>query len=40
LTLPDGAWFDGIGAARFGGRVPAVELFANMPVALLERVDD
>ena len=39
LALPDGAWVDRIGPGRFGGSVPAGELFANMPVALLERVD-
>ncbi len=37
VTLPDGEWIDRIGAGRFAGRVLAVELFANMPVALLER---
>jgi (1->4)-alpha-D-glucan 1-alpha-D-glucosylmutase len=40
VTLPDGEWFDRIGGGRFSGRVLAVELFANMPVALLERLDD
>jgi (1->4)-alpha-D-glucan 1-alpha-D-glucosylmutase len=40
VTLPDGVWIDRIGAGRFSGRVLAVELFAKMPVALLERVDD
>jgi (1->4)-alpha-D-glucan 1-alpha-D-glucosylmutase len=37
LTLPAGAWVDRIGAARFTGRVSAVDLFAELPVALLER---
>jgi (1->4)-alpha-D-glucan 1-alpha-D-glucosylmutase len=40
VTLPDGVWIDRIGAGRFSGSVLAVELFANMPVALLERADD
>jgi (1->4)-alpha-D-glucan 1-alpha-D-glucosylmutase len=39
LELPTGSWVDRIGGARFGGRVLAAELFANLPVALLERVD-
>ena len=37
LALPDGQWIDRIGGGRFSGRVLAVELFANLPVALLER---
>ena len=40
LTLPDGVWADRIAGGRFSGTVLAVELFADMPVALLERVDD
>jgi (1->4)-alpha-D-glucan 1-alpha-D-glucosylmutase len=40
LALPDGEWSDRISGARFRGRVQAVELFAHLPVALLERVDD
>jgi (1->4)-alpha-D-glucan 1-alpha-D-glucosylmutase len=39
LTLPDGVWADGIAGARFSGRVLASDLFAQLPVALLERVD-
>lgn len=39
LTLPDGQWTDRISGARFGGRVLAVELFADLPVVLLERTD-
>ncbi len=39
LELPAGSWVDRIGGARFGGRVLAGELFTNLPVALLERVD-
>ena len=39
LTLPDGVWTDRIAGGRFSGRVLAVELFAELPVALLERVD-
>ncbi len=39
LVLPDGVWTDRIGGGRYNGRVLAEELLANMPVALLERVD-
>jgi (1->4)-alpha-D-glucan 1-alpha-D-glucosylmutase len=39
LTLPDGVWADRIAGARFSGRVLASDLFAQLPVALLERVD-
>ncbi len=38
LTLPAGTWEDRIGAARFSGRVSASDLFAELPVALLERI--
>lgn len=40
LTLPDGEWVDRIGAGRFSGKVSPAELFAELPVALLERVHD
>ncbi|GFG49128.1 malto-oligosyltrehalose synthase [Mycolicibacterium agri] len=40
LTLPSGTWTDRISGAQFSGRVPAAELFAELPVALLERVHD
>ena len=39
LTLPDGVWADRIAGGRFSGRVLASDLFAQLPVALLERVD-
>jgi (1->4)-alpha-D-glucan 1-alpha-D-glucosylmutase len=39
LTLPEGVWADRIGGGRYSGRVLAVELFAELPVALLERID-
>jgi (1->4)-alpha-D-glucan 1-alpha-D-glucosylmutase len=39
LTLPEGVWADRIGGRRYSGRVLAVELFAELPVALLERID-
>ncbi|MGZ5363819.1 MAG: malto-oligosyltrehalose synthase [Mycobacterium sp.] len=39
VALPDGQWTDRISGARFSGRVLAVELFAELPVALLERTD-
>jgi (1->4)-alpha-D-glucan 1-alpha-D-glucosylmutase len=40
LDLPGGVWVDRIGGGRYSGRVFAVELFADLPVALLERLDD
>ncbi len=40
LTLPAGVWVDRIGSARFSGRVSAADLFAQSPVALLERASD
>jgi (1->4)-alpha-D-glucan 1-alpha-D-glucosylmutase len=40
LPLPGGAWRDRLGGATFSGRVSPAELFAELPVALLERVDD
>ncbi|WP_102140954.1 malto-oligosyltrehalose synthase [Mycobacterium hubeiense] len=39
LPLPDGIWTDRIGGGRFTGTVPATEVFATLPVALLERID-
>ena len=39
LVLPDGAWADRIAGGRFSGKVAAADLFAESPVALLERVD-
>jgi (1->4)-alpha-D-glucan 1-alpha-D-glucosylmutase len=32
-------WVDRVGGGRFSGRVLATDLFAELPVALLERVD-
>jgi (1->4)-alpha-D-glucan 1-alpha-D-glucosylmutase len=40
LVLPGGVWVDRIDGGRYSGRVLALELFADMPVALLERLDD
>lgn len=40
LTLPSGTWTDRISGGRFSGTVLAVELFADLPVALLVRDDD
>jgi (1->4)-alpha-D-glucan 1-alpha-D-glucosylmutase len=37
LTLPDGTWTDRISGRSWTGSVPAVDLFADLPVALLER---
>ena len=39
LPLPAGGWTDRIGGGRFTGSVPAADLFAGLPVALLERGD-
>jgi (1->4)-alpha-D-glucan 1-alpha-D-glucosylmutase len=39
LTLPDGVWADRIAGGRFSGRVLVSDLFAGLPVALLERLD-
>jgi (1->4)-alpha-D-glucan 1-alpha-D-glucosylmutase len=39
LRLPDGIWTDRLIGARWGGATPAGELFAELPVALLERSD-
>jgi (1->4)-alpha-D-glucan 1-alpha-D-glucosylmutase len=39
LTLPDGVWSDRIAGRLFSGSVLASDLFAELPVALLERVD-
>lgn len=39
LTLPAGIWADRIAGGRFTGRVLASDLFAELPVALLERLD-
>jgi (1->4)-alpha-D-glucan 1-alpha-D-glucosylmutase len=40
VELPDGQWVDRISGGQFSGRVLAAELFADLPVALLERLDD
>jgi (1->4)-alpha-D-glucan 1-alpha-D-glucosylmutase len=39
LTLPDGMWRDRITGARLSGPIPVAEVFADLPVSLLERVD-
>jgi len=39
LVLPTGAWTDRIAGGRYSGRVLASDLFAEAPVALLERTD-
>ena len=39
LALPDGVWTDRIGGGRFSGPAAAADLFAELPVVLLERVD-
>jgi len=40
LSLPTGVWSDRITGARHSGRVGAAELFAELPVTLLERTGD
>jgi (1->4)-alpha-D-glucan 1-alpha-D-glucosylmutase len=37
LPLPNGAWTDLLSGRRWAGAAPAAELFAALPVALLER---
>jgi (1->4)-alpha-D-glucan 1-alpha-D-glucosylmutase len=39
LVLPQGQWTDRISGARFSGRTLAAQMFADLPVALLERND-
>ena len=39
VTLPDGLWTDTLTGAVVSGTLPAAELFAELPVALLERTD-
>jgi (1->4)-alpha-D-glucan 1-alpha-D-glucosylmutase len=39
VTLPDGGWTNAITGAVVSGTLPAAELFADLPVALLERAD-
>lgn len=39
LALPEGGWTDRITGARQHGPAPAAELFADLPVVLLERTD-
>jgi len=39
ITLPDGSWTNARTGTTVNGAVPAAELFAELPVALLERAD-
>ena len=39
IPLPDGSWTDALTGAVVSGTMPAAELFAELPVALLERAD-
>ncbi len=39
LTLPDGSWTDVLTGAVVSGATPVTKLFAELPVALLERTD-
>lgn len=40
VGLPSGTWSDALSGVRHSGLVPAADLFTELPVALLERVDD
>lgn len=40
LPLPDGTWTDRLTGARLRGPVRADELFATLPVVLLEKAHD
>ena len=40
LALPAGRWTDVLTGRRFTGEVAAADLFSELPVALLERMDD
>jgi (1->4)-alpha-D-glucan 1-alpha-D-glucosylmutase len=40
LPLPDGQWTDLLNGRHWKGSASATELFAELPVALLERTDD
>jgi (1->4)-alpha-D-glucan 1-alpha-D-glucosylmutase len=39
VSLPDGSWTDRLTGAVFSAATPAAELFAELPVVLLERTD-
>ncbi|TGD90496.1 malto-oligosyltrehalose synthase [Mycolicibacterium sp. CH28] len=39
VALPEGIWIDRLTGARWAGPTPADELFAELPVVLLERAD-
>lgn len=39
LTLPEGTWVDRLAGTSYRGTVPAADLFADLPVTLLERTD-
>jgi (1->4)-alpha-D-glucan 1-alpha-D-glucosylmutase len=39
VTLPDGEWTNTVTGAAVSGTLPVAELFAELPVALLERAD-
>jgi (1->4)-alpha-D-glucan 1-alpha-D-glucosylmutase len=40
LELPDGDWTDRLTGRRFSGRANVAALFADLPVALLEKTND
>ncbi|GFG70973.1 malto-oligosyltrehalose synthase [Mycolicibacter senuensis] len=40
VAIPPGRWADALSGLQHSGPTPAAELFATLPVALLERVDD
>ena len=37
IEVPDGSWTVRVSSTRFTGKISAAELFADLPVALLER---
>ena len=39
VTMPDGSWIDALTGRALTGTVAAAELFAELPVILLERTD-
>jgi (1->4)-alpha-D-glucan 1-alpha-D-glucosylmutase len=39
VPVPDGSWSDALTGAGVTGNTPAAELFAELPVVLLERID-
>jgi (1->4)-alpha-D-glucan 1-alpha-D-glucosylmutase len=40
VPVPAGSWADALTGRRVSGSTPAAELFSELPVVLLERVDE